>query len=104
MTEYLPTALGGETGESYAIVALVQNLDQNSQVLLLAGVDAEGTEAAGRFVTDLPRLTNALKQCGERPPGASSHFELLLHLNTMAGSPDHTDVVACHLLGEPSPH
>jgi hypothetical protein len=98
MSDYRPTALGGGTGESYAIVALVQNLDQNGPVLLLAGVDAEGTEAAGRFVTDLPRFTRALDQCGETRPGASNHFEFLLRLNTMAGSPHNTDVVACHLL------
>jgi hypothetical protein len=104
MVDYLPTALGGGTGESYAIVAVVQNLDQNSQVMLLAGADAEGTEAAGRFVTDLPRFTNALRQCGETRPGPSSHFEFLLRLNTMAGSPHNTDVVACHLLTGPSAH
>jgi hypothetical protein len=104
MTEYLPTALGGGTGESYAIVALVQNLDQNGQVLLLAGTNAEGTEAAGRFVTDLPRFSKALEQCGERHSRALSHFELLLRLNTMAGSPHNTDVSACHLLGGASGH
>ncbi len=104
MTEYLPTALGGGTGESYAIVALVQNLDQNGQVLLLAGIDAEGTEAAGRFVTDLPRFTKALDQCGATRPRASGHFEFLLRLNTMAGSPHNTDVVACHLLAEVAAH
>ena len=97
MADYLPTALGGGTGESYAIVALVQNLDQTGQVLLLAGADAEGTEAVGRFVTDLPRFTRALDQCGTTRPG--SHFEFLLRLNTMAGSPRNTDVVACHVLG-----
>ncbi len=104
VSDYLPTALGGGTGESYAIVALVQNLDQNGQVLLLAGADAEGTEAAGRFVTDLPRFTRALNQCGETRPGGSSHFEFLLRLNTMAGSPHNTDVVACHFLAGASAH
>jgi len=104
MAEYLPTALGGGTGESYAIVALVQNLDQNGQVLLLAGVNAEGTEAAGRFVTDLPRFSKALEQCGATRSNALSHFEFLLRLNTMAGSPRNTDVVACHLLGGVSGH
>ena len=104
MTEYLPTALGGGTGESYAIVALVQNLDQNGQVLLLAGANAEGTEAAGRFVTDLPRFSKALEQCGETHASAPAHFEFLLRLNTMAGSPHNTDVVACHLLTGASAH
>lgn len=100
LTEYLPTALGGGTGKTYAIVALLQNPDQNGQVLLVAGVDAEGTEAAGRFVTDLPRFIKALDQCGATHPGVSSHFEFLLRLNTMAGSPHNTDVVACHLLAD----
>ncbi|HEY1501897.1 MAG TPA: hypothetical protein VGF88_20150 [Acidobacteriaceae bacterium] len=104
MSDYLPTALGGGTGESYAIVALVQNLDQKGQALLLAGADAEGTEAAGRFVTDLPRFTTAVDQCGGTNRAASSHFEFLLRLNTMAGSPHNTDVVACHLLAGSSGH
>jgi hypothetical protein len=104
ISDYLPTALGGGTGESYAIVALVQNLDQNGQVLLLAGADAEGTEAAGRFVTDLPRFAAALDQCGDTHRGGSTHFEFLLRLNTMAGSPHNTDVVACHLLPGASGH
>ncbi|MGA8531099.1 MAG: hypothetical protein WB622_15390, partial [Acidobacteriaceae bacterium] len=98
LPQYLPTALGGGTGQSFAIVALVQNLDQNGQVLLLAGADAEGTEAAGRFVTDLPRLSATLQQCGIPDAGPIRHFEVLLRINTMAGSPNGTDVVACHLL------
>lgn len=102
--EYRPTALGGGTGESFAIVALVQNLDQNGQVLLLAGADAEGTEAAARFVTDPPRLSSALQACGVGRSGLLQHFEFLLRLNTMAGSPNDYDVVACHLLPGPSLH
>lgn len=97
MAEYRPTALGGGTGESFAIAALVQNLDQNGQVLLLAGADAEGTEAAARFVTDLPRFSRALQACGVARSGGVRHFEFLLRLSTMAGSPNDYDVIACHL-------
>lgn len=96
--KYVPTALGWATGQSFAIVAFVQNPDTNGQVLILAGADGEGTEAAGRFVTDLPRLSDSLKACGIRPNGPLAYFELLLGLNTMAGSPSHVDVVACHIL------
>jgi hypothetical protein len=95
---YVPTALGGGTGQSFAVIALVQNLDQNGQVLLLAGLDAEGTEAAGNFITNLPRLSDALQKCGVKSSGPIQHFELLLRLNTMASSPSNTDVVACHIL------
>lgn len=96
--EYVPTALGWATGQSYALIALVRNPDQNGQVLLLAGANAEGTEAAGRLVTDLPRLAAALKTCGISPSDPRQHFELLLRLNMMAGSPTKVDVEGCHAL------
>jgi hypothetical protein len=96
--QYVPTALGGATGQSYAIVAFVQNPDQNGQFLLLAGANAEGTEAAGRLVTDMPRLSDALHECGISPNESATHFELLLKLNTMAGTPNEARVEACHIL------
>jgi hypothetical protein len=95
---YVPTALGWATGESYAIIAFVQNLDQNGQALLLAGASGEGTEAAGKLVTDLPRLSATLQKCGIDPSGPLRHFELLMRVNTMAGSPNNSDIVACHIL------
>ncbi|SNS41212.1 hypothetical protein SAMN05421770_101863 [Granulicella rosea] len=95
---YVPTALGGATGESYAIIALVPNLDQNGQVLLVGGANGEGTDAAGRLITDPTRLSTALSSCGIGPGSALRYFELLLRLSTLAGSPTHLDVAACHLL------
>ena len=99
---YLPSAKGGGTGESFAIVALVANPDQNGQVLLLAGADREGTLAAGRLVTDLPRLSAAMQKCGIAPSGPARHFELLLRVDTMAGYPTQSVVAACHLLPGPT--
>jgi len=101
---YVPTALGWATGDSYSIIALVKNPDQSGQVLLLAGANAEGTEAAGRFVTDLPRLSTELRKCGFASSGPLRHFEMLLHLNTMAGTPNNIDLVSCHILPDVSSH
>jgi hypothetical protein len=95
---YVPTAAGWATGRSFAVIAFLQNPDENGQVLLLAGANGEGTEAAGKFATDLPRLSAALTQCGIQAGRPLQHFELLLGLKTMAGSPNDVDVVACHLL------
>jgi hypothetical protein len=100
--EYMPTAPGWGTGDSYAIIALVKNPDQSGQVLLLAGANAEGTEAAGKLVTDLPRFSAELNKCGVSPSGPLRHFEMLLHLNTMAGTPNNVDLVACHILPDGS--
>jgi hypothetical protein len=96
---YVATAPGWATGQSYAIVAFLQNPDSNGHILLLAGASAEGTEAAGRLVTESTRLSQALQQCGLFQAHAVANFEMLLQLNTMAGSPSHEDVVACHILG-----
>ncbi len=95
---YYPTAQGWATGQSFGIVALVQNPDQEGHVLLLAGASGEGTEAAGKLVTDLPRLSQISKSCGLDRPRRPALFELLLRFNAMAGSANNIDVVACHIL------
>jgi hypothetical protein len=95
---YVPTAEGWATGRSYAIIAFIRNPDQSGQVLLVAGANGEGTAAAGKLVTDLPRLSTELARCGINSGDGTQHFELLLELNTLAGSPNGMDVVACHTL------
>lgn len=95
---YNSTAPGWETGESFAIIALVKNPDQNGRVLLIAGISGEGTAAAGKLITELPRLSSVLQQCDLSTGGAVQDFELLLKLNTLAGSPHRVDLVACHKL------
>jgi hypothetical protein len=98
---YSPTARGFGTGESFAIIALVQDPNQSGQVLLLAGADGEGTEAAGHLVTDLPRLQRAMNFC-HIPGGATlQDFELLVRLDTMAGSPGTVEIESCHPLFGP---
>jgi hypothetical protein len=98
LPKYVPTAQGWATGQSFAIVAFVQNPEQAGQVLLLAGANGEGTEAAGKLFTDLPRLSTVLRNCGLSRTGPIQHFEILLQLNTMAETPSNVTVVACHLL------
>jgi hypothetical protein len=96
--QYVPSALGGATGQSYAIVAFVRNPEQNGQVLLLAGANAEGTKAAAKLVTEQDKLSAAFKYCGLSSSGSVQHFELLLRLNMMAGSPTRFNVESCHIL------
>ena len=98
LAAYHPTSPGWATGESYAIVALVKNPDQNGRALLIAGASGEGTSAAGKLVVDLPRLAGMLQQCGLPRSETTQGFELLLKLTTLAGSPHGVDVVACHSL------
>ena len=100
--EYIPTAKGFATGQSFAIVSFVKNPNHGGHVLTLAGLNAEGTKAAGELVTHSPSLSSALQRCGIRSSSATSdsveHFQILLHLRMMAGSPTAFDVAACHIL------
>jgi hypothetical protein len=99
---YIPTAPGWATGQSFAIVGLIRNPDQDGQVLLIAGANGEGTAAAGRLATDLPRLASTLEKCGIQASAQLQHFEVLLRLNTMAGSPSQVVVQACHVMLAPA--
>jgi len=98
LPRYVPTAKGWDTGQAYAIVAFMRNAGQTGHVLLLAGTNAEGTEAAGRFATDLELLSGTLRKFGIDPTGPVRHFEVLLEVRTMAGSPSALAVIACHAL------
>jgi hypothetical protein len=98
LTAYVPTAPGWATGRSYAIIAFVKNPDQGGRALLIAGMNGEGTEAAGKLVTDLPQLTAILRSCGLPPSSPPQDFEMLLQLNSLAGSSHNVEVLACHLL------
>jgi hypothetical protein len=95
---YIPTARGFGTGNAYGIIGFVGNPGQAGEALLLAGSNAEATEAAGRLATNLSLLASILKNCGVDPQGVPRHFEVLLRVTTMAGSANTFDVVACHSL------
>lgn len=95
---YIPTAKGFATGQSFATVSYLKNPNRRGHVLLIAGANAEGTEAAGEFMTDTVGLKAAMKQCGLPVSDSVPGFQFLLRLNMMAGSPAHYEVATCHVL------
>lgn len=96
---YVPTAVGWGTGDAYAIIALAANPGQKGHVLLLAGSNAEATEAAGELAVNLGALDKILGDAGLSARGPVRRFEILLRVSTMAGSPKTSEVIACHVLG-----
>jgi len=100
---YIPTAMGFGTGQSFATISLVRNHDQNGRVFLLAGTTAESTQAASEFAMNVALFDSTLKNCGIISSPTSS-FQILLRVETMAGSATRTDLVGCHqLLAASSP-
>jgi hypothetical protein len=95
---YVPTAQGWGTGQAYAIVALMPNPQQNGYVLVMAGSNAEATEAAGKLALNADSLAPVLRAAAIDAGGPVQAFEVLLRVSTMAGSSNTSEVVACHRL------
>jgi hypothetical protein len=96
--KYVPTAKGFATGHSFATISLVRNPNHYGQVIILAGANAEATKAAGELALNTPEIGSSLQRCGIRSFGKVQHFQLLLSVSTMAGSPGSFSVLACHVL------
>lgn len=84
---YTVAGEGAEIREGYAVIALVSNPAQTSNVLILAGTDMEATEAAGQLVTSEAQLAPVI---GILTP----HSEALLKTRRLAGAPTEYKVVA----------
>jgi hypothetical protein len=67
-------------------------------VLILAGASGEGTEAAGNVVADPARWASVLQLCHLTQDASRQSLQILLHLETVAGSSSTVNTVACHLL------
>jgi hypothetical protein len=88
----------GAMGEDYATIALLPNVTHDGSVLIMQGLQQEGTEAAGRFLAD-PESRRQLKvQLGIKDLRESSFentwFEALIRSRTVAGAPNLTTLVA----------
>jgi hypothetical protein len=97
---YSMTTFPGESGRAYAQVAFVPNVNGDGHVLLINGTTAEGTEAAGEFITDEKRAAAALKAMGIDPAGPPRYFEILLEAKAVAGSASQSMFLASRLIPE----
>jgi hypothetical protein len=87
----------GSEGEDYATIALLRNMTQDGSVLILQGLQQEGTEAAGRFLADAENRAQILRALGisrSDPITGNLWFEALIRSRTVSGAPNSTSLVA----------
>jgi len=87
----------GTIGEDYATISLLPNATHDGSVLVLQGLQQEGTEAAGRFLADEEnqrQLMNALHISAEDSHSQNIWFEALIRSRTVSGAPNTTTLVA----------
>ena len=92
---YRGLAFTGSSGEDYATISLLPFANGRGSVLILQGLQQEGTEAAGLFLADpynRQKLQQALGITGT--PLQPVYFEALIRTQAVAGAPNATSIVA----------
>lgn len=87
----------GTEGDDYATIALVPNMTRDGSVLILQGLQQEGTEAAGRFLLEAEnrhQLQRSLGTLVSDSIAGNVWFEALIRSRTVSGAPNSTTLVA----------
>jgi hypothetical protein len=96
-TQYEGLRLTGTEGDDYASIALLPNITQDGSVLILQGLQQEGTEAAGRFLAEAENRRELQRALGiPVTEGVTGNvwFEALIRSRTVSGAPNSTTLVA----------
>jgi hypothetical protein len=99
MEKYQGLQFTGSSGEDFATISLLPMSNGHRNVLILQGLQQEGTEAAGIFLADAGN-----RQKLERALGVTSettqpvYFEALIRTQAVAGAPNATSIVATRLI------
>jgi hypothetical protein len=87
--------------EDYALVSMITGLDGRRKLLLLNGLNTEGTEIALEYLTNpatIRELLNALHQAATGRHGGEWRFQAVLHAEVRDKVPTRAEIVALHLL------
>jgi len=98
-TTYQGLAFTGSSGEDYATISLLPLANGRGSVLILQGLQQEGTEAAGLFLADAgnrQKLQEALGFSGS--PTQPVYFEALIRTQAVAGAPNATSIIATRVI------
>ena len=87
----------GTEGDDYATIALLPNITRDGSVLILQGLQQEGTEAAGRFLVEAENRRQLQRSLGIPVSDSITEnvwFEALIRSRTVSGAPNSTSLVA----------
>ncbi|MBS1859569.1 MAG: hypothetical protein JST11_29625 [Acidobacteria bacterium] len=89
-----------ETGSSYARVALVPNLADANQVLIIGGVNMVTMEAAGEFVLEPAHWAEIRQALGLSPGRPVPYFEALVETKAVENTPQSARLIFARQLPE----
>jgi hypothetical protein len=88
--------------EDYAVVSLLQGLSEKNRIMILAGINTFGTQAAAEYVTQPEYIKDLIAHlnvapAGE-PPKLPMYFQILLKVKVNGGVPVHISYITHHVL------
>jgi hypothetical protein len=92
---YKGLVLTGLNGEDYATISVLPTDTRRGNIMIIQGLQQEGTEAAGLFLSDQRNCQLLQKALGlQDETNKPTYFEALLRVSAVAGSPTSTMIVA----------
>jgi hypothetical protein len=99
LDKYQGLEFTGSSGEDYATISLLPVPNAHGTVLILQGLQQEGTEAAGLFLADAGNRQKLEQSLGITSATTQPvYFEALIRTQAVAGAPNATSIVATRLL------
>ena len=96
---YQGLAFTGSSGEDYATISLLPLANGRGSVLILQGLQQEGTEAAGLSLGDAGNRKKLQEDLGiSGSPAQPVYFEALIRTQAVAGAPNATSIIATRLI------
>ncbi len=96
---YQGLAFTGSSGEDYAAISLLPLPGGRGSVLILQGLQQEGTEAAGLFLADSGNRQKLQQALGITAAAAQPvYFEALIRTQAVAGAPNATSIIATRVI------
>jgi hypothetical protein len=84
----------GEAAEDYAVVSRFLSPETGEPVIVVAGINNPGTQAAGEFVASKEMMAAALRNAPKDWRG--KNFQFVLHSKVISNTPEHPTVIASY--------
>lgn len=93
-----------QISEDYAVISVLKGLSERNRLLVLAGINTFGTQAAVEYVTKPEYLRDLISHLNIAPPGETpqlpSYYQLLLKVKVNGGVPIQISYVTHHVLDQ----
>ncbi len=98
--QFLMKGEDGRSGPTYGVLTFLPSGPDSGNILLLDGLNMEGTEAAGAFVTDSRAGQSLLEKVGLTAKSPKCYLEVVVETKAMAGTSRDSAAVA-YRVGKP---